>query len=340
MHNSQNGTSMNFDNSPTPNEILLRADCIGCHAVGLNSNIDPVTGAPQVLHSNAIDLAGGNFAYITGFGGKSRITADQNSAGHNVIDLGDAYKETVLPFAPPDTHPDNTTPDVFTCGGRYGCHGNRPLFGLCASSLDCIKGSHHKNVDGKIDTVGDDNFRSYNSYRFLWGVRGFENTGWRNVNANNHNEYFGATSPMSNMVDCLKCKTGVHALAVLRPDNNTISGFCGTCHRDFHFLEGIGGDTTSPFQRHPTDVVLKGTGEYSAYTTYSVEAPIARPIVPGAPSSTVTPGTDVVMCLSCHSSHATPYADILRWDYSDMIAGDTSKSGGCFTCHTQKNQNP
>ena len=69
---------------------------------------------------------------------------------------------------------------------------------------------------------------------------------------------------------------------------------------------------------------------------YSVEAPVARPTVYSTPSPTVTPGIDVVMCLSCHSAHATPYADILRWDYSDMVAGG-SGSGGCFTCHTQKN---
>jgi len=87
-------------------------------------------------------------------------------------------------------------------------------------------------------------------------------------------------------------------------------------------------------------VVLKATGEYSAYTAYSTEAPVARPTVYDNPSPTVTPGTDVVMCLSCHGAHGTDYPDILRWDYSEMIAGDSSKSGGCFTCHTEKNQTP
>jgi hypothetical protein len=335
MHNSQNGTSMNWNSSSNPNEILLRSDCIGCHARGIAQNIEPVIGAPQVLHSNATDLAGGNFAYITGFGGKTRVTADQNSAGHNVIDLGDAYKETVLSSAPPGPHPDETTPDNFTCAGRFGCHGFRPTVASACAGLPCIKGSHHQNVDGKIDTATAD----YNSYRFLRGVKGYENTGWRNVDENSHNEYFGTTTPMSG-ASCNNCKGPIQDNAYIRPLNNTISGFCGTCHQNFHWLEGIGGDTSSPFQRHPTDVVLKATGEYSAYTTYSIEAPIARTTVPDTPGSTVTPGTDVVMCLSCHASHATPYADILRWDYSDMIAGDTSKSGGCFTCHTQKNQTP
>ena len=31
MHNSQNGSSMNFDGSTIPNEVLLRGTCLGCH---------------------------------------------------------------------------------------------------------------------------------------------------------------------------------------------------------------------------------------------------------------------------------------------------------------------
>ncbi len=37
-----------------------------------------------------------------------------------------------------------------------------------------------------------------------------------------------------------------------------------------------------------------------------------------------------INCISCHSS----------WDYEEMIAGDSTKSGGCFTRHTQKNISP
>jgi hypothetical protein len=45
----------------------------------------------------------------------------------------------------------------------------------------------------------------------------------------------------------------------------------------------------------------------------------------------------MVMCLSCHRPHGSPYKDILRRDYDLMIANDSSKSGGCFTCHSYKN---
>jgi predicted CXXCH cytochrome family protein len=333
MHNSQDGTSMNFDNSVTPNELLLRADCLGCHARGINQNIDPANGAPQVLHTNATDLAGGNFNYI--LGGKGSGASD--AKGHNVIELGN--NDDDLTDAPGRFHADTVLNTELTCAGWNGCHGLRE-FDETGSGLPSIKGAHHDNTEGKcetdVDTVGG-------AYRFLYYVKGLEDSDWQaTVGATDHNEYFGATTPLIGD-DCTEC----HNMALnsrTYATNSTISGFCATCHGNFHVLEsflgdpGIGGNTSSPFKRHPTDVVLPSSGEYANYTAYSLEAPVARPTVYDTPSDTVTPGTDIVMCLSCHSSHGTDYLDILRWDYTDMIAGDSSKSGGCFACHTQKNQ--
>jgi len=319
MHYSQNGTIPQNASAGGPFNYLLKGSCIGCHGMNMGQNI--VNGIPQVLHSNATDLAGGNFAYLLGFKGSGASDAK----GHNVIDFGN-IDDTLT--KPPGYDVPVTNTDL-TCAGKGGCHGKRDPFG--SSGLLALKGAHHQNVDGKCD-VAD---KVYNSYRFLTGVKGLENTTdrWQNKNANSHNEYYGATTPMSE--DCFSC----HLPMDVVPANNTISGFCSTCHGDFHFLEGIGGDTSSPFTRHPTDVTLPNSGEYSAYTTYSVEAPVARTTVPDSISNIVQPGTDVVMCLSCHASHATNYPDILRWDYSGMVAGGGG-SGGCFTCHTLKNQSP
>jgi len=340
MHNSQNGTAMATYGATGqswkgtgPYGALTRGNCLGCHGMGTANKIVTVGGSdiPQVYHTDATgDLAGGNFAYITG--AKSRVTADQNSAGHNVIDLGAAYNETVLTDAPGRFHSPTVRNTELTCAGNNGCHGWRQ-FGASGSGLTSLKGAHHKNVDGKCDNPTD----TYNSYRFLRGVKGLENMTdkWQNKDKNSHNEYFGATAPMNG--NCTDCHV-VPAMYII-PTNNTISGFCGTCHGNFHILSEIGGDTMSPFTRHPTDVILPNSSEYSAYTTYSVEAPVARQTVFDSISSTVQPGTDVVMCLSCHSAHATPYADILRWNYSNMIAGGGG-SGGCFTCHTKKSQIP
>jgi hypothetical protein len=175
-------------------------------------------------------------------------------------------------------------------------------------------------------------------------VKGYEVSDWQNTDASHHNEYFGVEMPEGYTYSgcTVDCHFNEDGLKGIRSPNNTMSGFCATCHGNFHGLSGsygevagIGDSTGGPFRRHPTDVVLPDSGEYSEYITYSVEAPVARTSVPDSPDSVVTPGSDVVMCLSCHVAHASNYADMLRWDYSQMVAGGGG-SGGCFTCHTLK----
>ena len=246
------------------------------------------------------------------------------------MDLGN--KEDTLLKAP-GHHPGDPSLDEFTCAGASGCHGKRTPNG--DSGLAAIKGAHHQNTDGLCDiadTIG-------NSYRFLYGVKGFENMGthkYENFDESNHNEYFGATSPaITDALDCTTCHNASSEMILTVP-GNTISGFCGTCHELFHAENNIGG-SSSPFIRHPTDIVLPPDGEYASYETYSVEAPVGRTTLPGSMSSAVLPGTDVVTCLSCHAAHATNYPDLLRWDYDAMIAGGGGSDTGCFTCHTQKN---
>jgi hypothetical protein len=329
MHNSQNGTHMieylGFGESDTnTKELLLRATCLGCHAMGTGNSIESIGGneVPQVYHSGT-DLAGGNFAYML----------SDDAKGHNVKDFAniDAILDAAPGILPVGGHPNIVKDENLTCAGYIGCHGIRDSSGGAETTgVAKLKGAHHQNVEGKCgtaDTVA-------NSYRFLLGVKGLENTTdrWQNKDANSHNEYFGDTTPMD--VSCANpCHIG--GTGPVRPPNNTISGFCATCHGRFHDSDEVG--TTSPFRRHPTDVVLKASGEYASYTNYNVEAPVARPTVYDNPSATVTPGTDVVMCLSCHGTHATNYPDMLRWDYDTMLAGGGGASGtGCFTCHTTK----
>jgi hypothetical protein len=75
--------------------------------------------------------------------------------------------------------------------------------------------------------------------------------------------------------------TSCHGSKGVSPANNTISGFCATCHGNFHTLstgdsDGIGANISSPFIRHPNDIVLPSRGEYQNYTNYNVEAPVGR----------------------------------------------------------------
>jgi predicted CXXCH cytochrome family protein len=347
MHNSQNGTDMGYGASGQPwddvgpNEYLTRGGCMGCHGMGTSNRIENigVSEIPQVYHTDpAGDLAGGNFAYILGAKGSGASDAK----GHNIVDLGNT--DNTLDSAPgyfPLEHDTPVNTVNLTCAGNIGCHGNRGRPGVqgMGANVQVMGGAHHQNEGGQLDTADE----IYNSYRFLRGVKGYENNGtykWQNYNATNHNEYFGASTPADMGCSALSC----HTANGVQPPNNTLSGFCATCHGSFHVLddadieiedEGIGGDTDSPFTRHPTDILLSGIGEYAAYTSYSVEAPVARSSVPSGMSSTVG-ASDVVMCLSCHMAHASNYPDMLRWDYDTMISG-SGGSGGCFTCHTEKN---
>ena len=50
----------------------------------------------------------------------------------------------------------------------------------------------------------------------------------------------------------------------------------------------------------------------------------------------VVDSNSIVMCLSCHRSHASQYPDILRWDYAKMTVQDIKARTGCITCHTKK----
>lgn len=350
MHNSQSGSPMATYGATGeewtgtgPYSLLVRGDCLGCHGMGTGNRIETINGSeiPQVFHTDPDDLAGGNFAYITGTKGSGASDAK----GHNVVDLGTSHLDSTL-YAPPGgivasgadhVNGGNVNSTNLTCAGENGCHGPRTI-NSSVSGLSALKGAHHRNEDGLLDSA--DNV--YDSYRFLHGVRGLENPvdGWQNVDASSHNEYYGETTPPR--YGCSGPNDKCHVGGTLKPPNNTISGFCGLCHGNFHTLEtasntGIGAGS-SPFKRHPTDIALPSSGEYASYTTFNVQAPVGRTAVPGSPVGTVTPGSDVVMCLSCHGAHATDYPDLLRWDYTGMVAGGGTNTNGCFVCHTTKDE--
>jgi hypothetical protein len=331
MHNSQAGQAMATYGTSSPEGAdtdpkvdLLRGTCFGCHAQMTGEAIVTIGSSkiPQVFHNfgqpGADDLAGGNFAYITGYKGSGASDA----RGHNIVQLN--RPDDTLSTPPGDQHATGITNFNLTCAGKYGCHGDRTVDG----DYGAINGAHHANdsmVDGETGGA---------SFRFLNGVKGVENNGpaypWQDYNQNHHNEYKGSTSP------------GISGPT--SPAGNTISGLCAECHGYYH---GISQDETgeyghTPWRRHPTDVVLEGTthsgtktlGEYVFYQTYDVVAPVARPEdnYTGLPDE-VRPGTDIVMCLSCHGAHATNYFKLMRWDYRGWPGDGVN---GCAVCHTSK----
>ena len=90
--------------------------------------------------------------------------------------------------------------------------------------------------------------------------------------------------------------------------------------------------------RHPSDVLIPDSGEYADYSEYNALAPVAKEEIDDGMknSSVVTPGTDIVTCISCHRPHGSPYPDMLRWDYASCQAGAANSECGCFICHTAK----
>ena len=349
MHNSQDGAAVD---SGGPNNQLLNAGCVACHTTttGQTSSF----GAPAILHTTspgtaATDqgagetLAGGDFYWVN-----NDETTDADK-GHNVADLpgvDDSVKDTNMPnLSPPGWDPvatgtsfvagqvaggESAWTSKLTCGGKYGCHGDH----TATSSFGGVSGAHHGNTDltatqaSTANTVG-------NSYRFLYGIKGLEDANWNwSETASTHNEYYGE----DNSAD--RSAGGLASYG----SRDTISFLCAECHGTFHGT--IDADSTSgdPWVRHPTDITLSESSEASLYNTsdgssigtYNVTIPIARSSVPASSVSTVTAATDIVMCLSCHRAHGSPVADLLRFDYTDMVAGSTN-TGGCFVCHTSKN---
>lgn len=309
---------MRYDGGATPIEKLLRGDCIGCHAQAPAGGSNIINSIPQVQHSAATDLAGGNF--------QDGTTSQANI--HNVAGLTGINQDTTLLNDPPGyssaydpAATDFDTGSRLTCAGQNGCHGNRDT----TNEWTAVSGGHHGDDSMlKFGTLNEGTMGGSvaASYRFLLGVHGGENTSWANTDASDHNEYKG------------------EALAGARStqgwgDIETISHLCAECHGVYHASATITNyTTTGPWLRHPTDYVLPNTGEYASISsTYQIDAPVGRAtLAMGAPVPTVDITADIVTCLSCHMAHGGPYPDILRWDYTNTLAAGT----GCLYCHTGK----
>ncbi|WP_038055353.1 cytochrome c3 family protein [Thermodesulfobacterium hydrogeniphilum] len=345
MHNSQNGEPMAYNNSTTPYRALTRGDCVACHT-GTNPNDENIpkvysTSQPSYTFgdaSNRATLAGGNFYWVT----------TDDTTGHNVKGIANVDSDlgTVPPGYNSSYAEDADRPATWnstyqlSCAGAYGCHGD-PSKGT--DDFAAISGAHHKNVD--CNGTNCDGSYVYSSYRFLLGVKGFEDTpsttgssfGWElNPDTTHHNGYYAVDDPNDSDTDY---------------NHGSINWLCAECHGNFHGSNA--GSGCSPWLRHPTDydmnnVATKEYGNYpnialfngtmgvSAVHDYFADVPVGN--TAGTLKSTVlsSAGDAIVLCLSCHRAHGSPYADLLRWDYSACTAGSQNANCGCFACHTNK----
>jgi predicted CXXCH cytochrome family protein len=341
MHNSQDGTQvavagegmgwtgdggvLTGGSSSGPQGGLLITNCVGCHSSTSADTVITVASSdiPIVYNTSepSTPLAGGNFYWVA---------QGDDSKGHNVYGI-----------AGPDS--------LSAAPGRYvrGC-GNS-----CHTTLADPPASNNSNRGGCEGChVFTYHHEDNGVYRFLKGhwspelpipsaykeittyedyVLGKEDGDWEYTTdgVGDHNYYKGTDDNYST--------AGGEALR----NKKTITSFCAGCHGKFHGprISDDGMGSEGAWIRHPTDKFLPDSEEYGNYdpdvpANYSVEAPVAW-IDPENPVRAEA----VVMCLSCHRPHGSPYSDLLRWDYDDMEAGtaDPDKAGkGCFTCHTEK----
>ena len=325
MHNSQNG---NVVVDGGPHESLLVGGCIGCHS---SSNSDPVYSlggcdVPVVYTTGSSPvrfLAGGNFYWVADGGGNN------DAKGHNVLGISGVDESL------------SVAPGGFGCFDS-NCHSSLaekqniiPGFGSGCQGCH-LRPAHHANDSATV--VGAKTSSTDGYYRFLSGhasannrgVCGIEDKDWQaTYNSHDHNEYLGS-------------ELNLNSSASMMSLGNTMTGFCCGCHGNFHREQ----DSSGNWIRHPSDAVIPNKGEYAnafgadgdSFGVYNPNVPVARPSLTDweGPKSVVKIGTDMVMCLSCHVAHGSPYDDLLRWDYNQMIAGGGSSTAGCFACHTNK----
>ena len=301
MHNSQDGAAVVYE---------LNSEYTGYDAVSTPKNLLLKSDCAGCHSSTSTATITGNIPIVFNTStfsdplaaGNFSYVQDDDLKGHNVDFI--QAQDATLGRTPPGG---NTMSSQLTCAGEYGCHGDRTSG---KTNYTGMKGAHHTDDSGGITgaSLGL-------SYRFLNGILGTEDNDWEQETPVDHNQYKGSLSGAT----------------------NTISYLCSRCHGDFHTWTGGASEvgTASPWLRHPTDVDLPNSGEFASYTTYNATAPVAQTSPGLTTDDTIVPGSDAVMCLSCHRAHSSPYYKILRWDVkSSSLATAMS---GCNVCHTSKN---
>jgi predicted CXXCH cytochrome family protein len=284
-------------------EVSTVGDCLSCHSANGPETVRWIgeCRVPIVFNTEppTQPLAAGNFYWVS-------QGAEFDSFGHNV--RGVAQKDSRLKKAPGG--------DWDPGAGGCACHGSlagddpRDFQGLKNGCRGCHITVRHHAQDAPSGTLTR---RENGYYRFLsghsagmglseTGCEGIEDPNWEQLGQGGHNRYKGSLD---------------------NNDPTCIDWVCLGCHPQFHSDQG------APWVRHPTEILLPNTGEYAKYdciSAYKCDVPVGF-LSPEAPSR----DTAVVMCLSCHRAHGSPYRSMLRWDYDNLQDGQ-----GCLACHSAK----
>jgi len=369
MHNSQDGAPVNEvagQEVDAQSYLIKGADlsdknpCLGCHKKNSDGRYfkDPEkeNDAPQVNVDPAMThnylSAAGTYFYVTG--DKTEQSGKSCRKGHNVVGMGesDDNEDQLLKKTPPGGTDEclGGTGKQLTCAGTSGCHGKRNV----DDPLAAIKGGHHSPATNSYA----DRFRDGNSiatsYRMLYGVKGRVASNWEYVDFSKDNFLKQSDLVDRDDVNIYQGSDGKLSGTMIDPGDGSINGLCGECHGNgdsengFHSFQGLKGkgststtQMSSPWKRHPTDVVMKQDEQYGGYPNetgadYSREVPVGFLNISKNGGIGDLPRTQrVVLCVSCHRAHGSQYDDSLRWDYRDMATTSTT-GNGCFRCHTNK----
>ncbi|MDY6986927.1 MAG: cytochrome c3 family protein [Thermodesulfobacteriota bacterium] len=302
--------------------------CINCHSssnssttyeLDLGGGSGQTVTVPVVCYTGASApgtyLDGGNFWWVKeGLGG-------DDSKGHNIFS---GEPDDLLTAAPMDATTCGTAgpfchvnlhQNTYLHGTRQGCT-NCHMVNPGDGAYGWTAGFHHADDSDTVvgtDTGDDDGF-----FRFLvghqngsgHGVCGIEDADWQSTSPTDHSEYLGNEAELD-AAGSLNFSPGAQG--------HTMTGFCCGCHGEKHISSADPGGGN--WIRHPSGAVVLD----DLYTEYNPQVPVSRPNLSGysGPSSTVTSLTDMVMCLSCHRAHGSPYPKMLRWD----------SASGCGDCH-------
>ncbi len=319
MHNSQDGKPMTRPSGLGPQGGLLRDSCYGCHT-GVNNPGSPNPRTPYVFSvteptygatgtsGGHNTLAGGSFYWTAQAGG--------DLTGHNVNGIA-------TPFVgiPPGGTKTFDSSHRLTCAGVNGCHGVLTL----TSETAAMSQTHHA-----VETAQPkDGSTLALSYRFLNGIAGFEDPDCElTVDILNHNQYKGIDRNSDSYTSS--------------DSDKSISHLCAACHSNFHTETAVGAyGAANPWIRHPVDYDMGGLGgefgDYGPGGTYNLATPLGSSNVSAIKDKVfMGAGDAIVVCVSCHRAHGSPYNYSLRWDYLGWPGGVGSYNG-CGDCHTAKN---
>ena len=302
MHNSQGGSSMAVDETNTATTTayahLTISSCVGCHFTAVTG----VSSAPKIDGQYNVDsTAGGTFR--------------ESGGGHVVSDAG--VHNVLAGLAASTLGEDNTfistipglsggmnnavgssDPNDLTCAGSDGCHGQASVDGNDAG----IAGFHHGSQSGwRYLQIADGGAGVVGVGAADWELA--MSGGWNA--GDQHNVYSSSTT------------VGINKL-------------CANCHPDFHGTDNTQ-DANDNWIRHPTDNNIPSA--WSAVVDYRDNPFAFTDTISMSATGTYTATGAQVACVSCHRAHGTPYDDILRWDYSNQVAGG-GHVAGCLGCHT------